>query len=71
MAKMVAAINTTSWGGKDGSLALVLNDANYKVFTRYALPFNNRLYKPALLNSSITSTYTPLEILTHQEEKNI
>ncbi len=34
MAQMVAPVKTTTWGGLHGSLALVLNDADYAAVTR-------------------------------------
>ena len=34
MAQMVAPVKTTAWGGLHGSLALVLDDAEYALITK-------------------------------------
>ena len=34
MAQMVAPVKTTAWGGRHGSLALVLDDADYSSITK-------------------------------------
>jgi hypothetical protein len=34
MAQMVAPVKTTAWGGLHGSLALVLDDADYALITK-------------------------------------
>jgi hypothetical protein len=37
MAQMVAPIKTTAWGGCHGSLALVLDNANYSSITKVSV----------------------------------
>jgi hypothetical protein len=34
MAQIVAPVKTTTWGGLDGSLALILDDADYATVTK-------------------------------------
>jgi hypothetical protein len=68
MAQMVALVKTTAWGGRHGSLALVLNDADYSSITKGNITSTTPVKQPATINKSITTTSTPLEILTLQEE---
>ena len=68
MAQMVALVKTTAWGGRHGSLALVLNDADYSSITKAKITSTTPVNQPDTINKSITATSTPLEILTFQEE---
>jgi len=70
MAQMVALIKTTTWGRRHGSLALVLDDADYSSITKAKITstFTTPVNQPDTINKSITATSTPLEILTFQEE---
>ena len=68
MAQMVALVKTTAWGGRHGSLALVLNDADYSSITKAKITSTTPVEQPVTINKSITATSTPLEILTFQEE---
>ena len=60
MAQMVAPVKTTAWRGRRGSLAPVLNDADYSSITKAKITFTKPVNQPA--------ASTPLEILTFQEE---
>jgi hypothetical protein len=68
MAQMVAPVKTTAWGGCLGSLALVLNDADYSSITKARITPTTPVTQPDAINNGITATSTPLEILTFQEE---
>jgi hypothetical protein len=68
MAQMVATVKTTTWGGRHGSLALVLNDADYLSITKAKITSIKPVNQPDTINKGITATSTPLEILTFQEE---
>ncbi len=67
MAQMVAPVKTTAWGGRHGSLALVLDDADYSNITKMRITSTKQV-NPDAINKGITATSTPLEILTFQEE---
>jgi hypothetical protein len=41
---MVTLVKMTAWGRLHGSLALVLDDANYATVTRQAVELTNRLF---------------------------
>jgi hypothetical protein len=68
MAQMVAPIKTTAWGGRHGSLALVLNNADYSSITKACVTSTTPVTQPDAINKGITATLTPLKILTFQEE---
>ena len=68
MAHMIAPIKTTSWGECHGSLALVLNDADYSSITKAKIISTKPVNQPDTINKGITASSTPLEILTFQEE---
>jgi hypothetical protein len=69
MAQMVAFVKTTAWGGRHGSLALVLDDADYlSMITKAKITSTTPVNQPDTINKSVTATSTPLEILTFQEE---
>ena len=68
MAQMVAPVKTTAWGGRHGSLALVLNDTDYSSITKMKITSTTPVDQPDAINKGITATSTPLELLTFQEE---
>ncbi len=68
MAQMVAPIKTTVWRGCHGSLALVLDVADYSSITKASITSTTLVTQPDAINKGITATSTPLEILTSQEE---
>jgi hypothetical protein len=68
MAQMVAPVKTTAWGGHHGSLALVLDDADFSSITKAKIISTKPVTQPDAINKGITATSTPLEILTFQEE---
>jgi hypothetical protein len=68
MAQMVAPVKTTAWGGHHGSLALVLDDADYSSITKAKITSTKLVTQPDAINKGITATSTLLEILTFQEE---
>jgi len=68
MAQMVAPIKTTAWRGRHGSLALVLDDADYSSIIKAKITSTKPVNQPDTINKGITTTSTPLEILTFQEE---
>ncbi len=63
MAHMIAPIKTTSWGECHGSLALVLNDADYSSITKAKIISTKPVNQPDTINKGITAS-----ILTFQEE---
>ena len=68
MVQIVAPIKTTAWGGRHGSLALVLNDANYSSITKARDTSIKPVTQPDAINKGITATSSHLKILTFQEE---
>jgi hypothetical protein len=68
MAQMVAPIKTTAWGGRHGSLALVLDDTDYKSITKLTTQTTMLVTQPDAVNQGITNQSTPVEILTLQTE---
>jgi hypothetical protein len=68
MAQMVAPVKTTAWGGCHGSLALVLDNADYSSITKAHIISTTPVTQMDTINKSIMATSTPLEILTFQEE---
>jgi hypothetical protein len=53
MAQMVAPVKTTAWGGLHGSLALVLNNADYATVTKNIVSSVAPLSKPTTINQKI------------------
>ncbi len=53
MAQMVAPVKTTTWGGLHGSLALVLNNADYATVTKNIVSSVAPLSKPTTINPKI------------------
>jgi hypothetical protein len=68
IAQMVAPVKTTAWGGLHGSLALVLDDADYTMIIKNIVTSAAPLSKPTTINPKINKLSTPCEILTLQEE---
>ncbi len=66
MAQMVAPVKTTTWGGLHGSLALILDDADYKIIMKVVVKITKRLGQPALVNPKINDTMSQLDLLTLQ-----
>ncbi len=69
MVQMVAPVKTTAWGGLHGSLALVLDDADYAMVTKNIVTLAAPLSKPTTINPKINELSNPYVILTLQEEK--
>jgi hypothetical protein len=69
-AQIVAPVKTTVWGGLHGSLALVLNDADYATVTKNIVTLAASLSKPTTINPKINKHSTPYEILTLQRNEN-
>ncbi len=68
MAQVVAPDKTIAWGGHHGSLALVLNNADYSSITKALITSTTPVIQLDAINKGITATSTPLKILTFQEE---
>jgi hypothetical protein len=68
-AQMVAPTKTTAWGGQHGSLALVLDDTDYKSITKSTMQITVLVTpQPDAVNRGITDQTTPFKILTLQAE---
>ncbi len=59
MAQMVAPVKTTAWGGLHGSLALVLNNADYATVTKNIVTLSAPPTKPTTHKS--TNFPTPMK----------
>jgi hypothetical protein len=68
MAQTVAPVKTIAWGGLHGSLALVLDNADYATITKNIVTLLVPLTKPTMINPKINKLSNPNEILTLQEE---
>ena len=68
MAQMVAPVKTTAWGGLHGSLALVLDDADYEIVTKAVVKNTTRLAQPDSVNPNITDSTSQHDLLTLQAE---
>jgi hypothetical protein len=68
MAQMVAPVKMTTWGGQHDSLALVLDDTDYKSITKLTTQTTLLVTQPDALNQGITNQSTPFKILTLQAE---
>ncbi len=68
MAQMVTPVKISAWGGFHGSLALVLSNVNYTTITKDTVTSTTPVAQPDAVNKKITTTSTPLKILTLQEE---
>jgi hypothetical protein len=69
IAQMVTPVKTTAWGGLHGSLALILDDADYAMVTKNIVTLAAPLSTLTTINPKINKLSTPYEILTLQEEK--
>ena len=58
VAKIAAAVKTTSWGGRHGHLALVLDDDEYRIVTGNATQTTTRLVAPPIVPTALTNTTT-------------
>ncbi len=68
MAQIVAPVKTTAWGDRYGSLALVLDNTDYKSITKMTTHTTTLVTQPDAVNQGITNQLTPFEILTLQAE---
>jgi hypothetical protein len=68
MAQMVAPVKTTAWGGLHGSLALILNDADYAMVTKNIVTLLTTLSKLTTIDQKINELSNPYAILTLQEK---
>jgi hypothetical protein len=59
--QMVAPVKTTAWGGLHGSLALVLDDADYATVTKNIVTLAAPLFKPTMINLKINKLSTPMK----------
>ena len=50
MPQMVAPVKTTAWGGRHGSLALVLDDADYSSITKMKITSTTPVDQPDAIN---------------------
>jgi hypothetical protein len=72
MAQMVAPVKTTAWGGLHGSLALILDNADYEIITKAVVKSTMRLGQPVLVNPKINDTTSQLDLLTlHAKTKRL
>ncbi len=60
IAQMVAPVKTTIWDGLHGSLALVLDDADYARVTKNIVTLAAPLSKPTTINPKINKLSNPL-----------
>jgi hypothetical protein len=58
VAKIAAAVKTTSWGGRHGHLALVLDDDEYRVVTGNATHTTTRLVAPPIVPTALANNTT-------------
>ena len=58
IAKIAAAVKTTSWGGRHGHLALVLTDAEYRTVTGNPDIVVDRLPPPPIVATGLSNTTT-------------
>jgi hypothetical protein len=72
MAQMVVPVKTTEWGDVHGSLALVLNNADFATVTKNTVTLLALLSKPTTSNPKVNELSNPYAIPTLQEEmKNL
>ncbi len=67
MAQMVPPVKTTAWGGLHGSLALVLDDADYATITKNIVTLVASLSKPTRINTKINKLSNPYAIPSLQK----
>ena len=58
VAKITAVVKTTSWGGRHGHLALVLDDDEYRVVTGNATHTTTRLVAPPIVPTALANNTT-------------
>ena len=58
VAKIAAAVKTTSWGGRHGHLALVLDDDEYRVVTGNATHTTTHLVAPPIVPMALANNTT-------------
>ena len=68
MAQMAVPVKTTAWGRLHGSLALVLDDADYEIVTKAVVKNTTRLTQPDSVNPNITDSTSQRDLLTLQAE---
>ncbi len=68
MARMVAPVKMTARGSRHGSLALVLDNTDYKSITKSTTQTTALVTQPDAINQGITNQSTQFETLTHQAE---
>ena len=68
---MVTSTKTTAWGGKHGSLSLVLDKDDHRTVARDSSATINRIPKPSPVSKAITAFSTPLETLNLQESQKV
>jgi hypothetical protein len=68
IAQMFAPVKTTTWGGLHGSLALILDDADYATVTKNIVTLAAPLSKPTTIYPKINGLSTPYDIQTLQKE---
>ena len=67
-----SSVKTSQWGGKHGHLALIVNEAKYRLITTTAASIVNRQVKPAGTDPNIdgkTSNFGRIKLLRAQDEK--
>ena len=68
-----SAVKTSQWGGKHGHLALIVNEAKYRLITSMATRIVDREVKPAGTNLNIngkTSNFERIKLLRAQDENS-
>jgi hypothetical protein len=53
---MIAPVKTTTWGGCHGSLALVLDDADYSTITKVRVTSTKPVTQPDAIDKGIMAT---------------
>ena len=67
-----SAVKTSQWGGKHGHLALIANEAKYRLITSMATSIVDRQAKPAGTDPNIdskTSNFERIKLSRSQDEK--
>ena len=67
-----SAVKTSQWGGKHGNLALIVNEAKYRVIKTMATSIVDRQVKPAGTDPNIdgkTSNFERIKLSRAQHEK--
>ena len=72
VAVAASAVKTSQWGGKHGHLALIVNEAKYRVITTMTTSIVDRQVKPAGTDPNIdgkTSNFERIKLSRAQHEK--